>query len=224
MRIKEYQNEIYKNALERFVYSDSLSEEQMKQNEIKMASLVEAHGMPVEYYPIWHPFKFGMKKFGESVKTNDTINDLFGFLDHSLYFVDAILTCPYGFKDNQIENVINLHHHVEDYSFNCEVLKDCKFYSGNAHSILIKVNIPKEKDHTIEKTALTRLFLQQINYDLTQNTYCSEKWADMRTSLLGQPCGALSSPFINQKNGVFIRKLFKMISEDAEVFGEIYGE
>jgi hypothetical protein len=178
----------------------------------KLLDIVEECGPVVEGYPGWHPFLVESDSANWSPMTPNDLPSFRG-LDHTIYFQNGILTCPYGEKTvkSLIEKVGGLTH--RDAYFTFEEITDVTLYHENAVPLLIKCKWLvewKEFDNTFTMRTALGLMLEREIPNWRRAAYC-ENWEDMRGSVMGYPHGARSSLFVNQITGQQIKNFWNQI-------------
>ena len=101
-----------------------------------LQDIVDELGPVVDRYPTWHPL----------VRNHDdrhpvtTPSDRCGYkgLDHTRYFANGFITCPYGDGQDVLDSVLALPRHHAAY-ITAEKL-DVQFYNAEATPILVKCN------------------------------------------------------------------------------------
>lgn len=186
----------------------------------KLIAIVEECGPVIEGYPAWHPFLLETDSANWSPRNPDNSPSFKG-LDHTIYFQNGIITCPYGEKTvtNLIDNIGKLNH--PDAYFTCEEITDISLYAANAFPLLIKCNWYKECkefDNTFSMRTALGLMLEREIPNWRRAVYC-ESWEDMRGAAMGYPHGARSSLFVNQATGQQIKNFWNQILKSG-VLGE----
>lgn len=185
----------------------------------ELESIVSKHGPVVEGYPAWHPFmvESDSSQFSTGVPEK---KGSFAGLDHTIYFQNAILTCPYGHAEvGLIKQIKALSH--RDVDFDICKLEGVTLYNENATPLLITCSWNMECmefDNTFSmKTVLGLLLEREIpNW---RNSQYSESWEAMREQVLGYPHGARSSLFVNQTTGQQVKNVWNQIIKSG-LFGE----
>lgn len=178
----------------------------------KLEEIVEECGPVVDGYPGWHPFLLERDKANWAPSV-PSYTPSFKFLDHTIYFRNGILTCPYDHGvDEFIEGIKRLKH--RDAYISIEKIKDIVLYHENAVPLLIKchwhISDDMEEDGTIPAKAAIGLMLESEVPNWRHAVYC-ESWEDMRGQVLGYPHGARSSLFVNQQTGQKMKSLWNQL-------------
>lgn len=186
----------------------------------KLEQIAEECGPVVEGYPAWHPFMLerDKAKWSPMVPKN---TPSFEYLDHTVYFRNGILTCPYGHGvEKFIERIKRLKH--SDAYISIEKIEDVVLYHENAVPLLIKCHWHfsdrMEEDGTIPSNAAIGLMLES-EVPNWRNAVYSESWEDMRGQLMGYPHGARSSLFVNQQTGQKMKSFWNQLIKTG-VLGE----
>ena len=124
-------------------FLNHISAENRKISESRLWDIQDNFGIPVTRHPSWHPlsFEFDNPEVGE----HDCWR--FGHLDHTRYFVNAILTCPYGegreilAKVKELQEAQRPEGYEWKYTLKATPLEE-KLYSEDANPILIKASPP----------------------------------------------------------------------------------
>ena len=162
----------------------------------------------VDRYPTWHPL----------VRNHDdrhpvtTPSDRCGYkgLDHTRYFANGFITCPYGDGQDVLDSVLALPRHHAAY-ITAEKL-DVQFYNAEATPILVKCNWeePLPMDKMIPLAIAVPLILEKEVPCWTWSQV-AETWESMRSYFLGAPHGARSSLFVSQETGQGIKKVWETL-------------
>ncbi|MCP5647212.1 hypothetical protein NL315_08225 [Klebsiella pneumoniae] len=177
-----------------------------------LQDIVEECGPVVDGYPAWHPFMLDADRTKWSpVQPENT--SAFSRLDHTIYFRDGILTCPYGNgADELIETIRSLSH--QDAWFSAEKIKDVVLYNESAVPLLIKCdwNFSEkwEDDGTYPAKVAIALMLEYEVPNWRTAIY-RESWEKMRGQLMGYPHGARSSLFVNQQTGQKMKNVWNQL-------------
>ncbi|MGI9493154.1 MAG: hypothetical protein ACR2QF_12210, partial [Geminicoccaceae bacterium] len=95
-----------------------------------LEDIVSKYGPPVEGYPCWHPFV--QNRDGMSTTSDPKLEGL----DHTIYFRNAFVTCPYTDGQAVLDSVVRMSCDYPCYGLSAERL-DVKFYSTHVTSILV---------------------------------------------------------------------------------------
>ena len=189
-----------------------------ERSEDKLFDIVQKYGPVVSRYPSWHPLVTHHDD-RDPVTLPDTRCGYKG-LDHTRYFRNAFITCPYG---NNGQDVIDAAEALPSYPFakiTAERL-DVKFYSPDATPILVRCDWekPLAPDGMIPASLALPLMLQKEVpcYEWSQ---VGETWETMRYYVLGSPHGSRSSLFVSQETAMTMKKVWELLI-NTEMFGPI---
>lgn len=189
-----------------------------------LRSLYGKLGPAINGYPTWHPLLRSQPQ--PAIET--TPNERCGYegLDHTVCFRNGFITCPYSRGKDVIESV-NRMNETAWYSRRYpgsetpgapEVRLEAtilpfKLYHPNATAIMVVCDWDEsqlEEDGTIEPQTVFSLLLEREGAEWRDAEY-AEPWETMRPYLLGTPCGARSSLFVNQNTGQAIKTVYKTL-------------
>ena len=179
--------------------------------------IVSELGPVVDRYPTWHP----LVRNHDSRKPSSVPGPACGYigLDHTIFYVNGFITCPYGDGQEVIESVEALPRHHAAY-VTAEKL-DLSFYNPSTTSILIRCNWERslETDKTIPLSIAAPLMLEK-EIPCWVWSEVAETWESMRPYFLGAPHGARSSLFVSQETGQYLKKIWENIIYSG-MFGPI---
>lgn len=184
-----------------------------------LEDLVLELGPVISTYPSWHPLVSNHKdsRFPSIAPSSDC-----GYegLDHTVYFVNGFITCPYHDGIEVIESVRKLPYHSAAYIDATPL--DVKLYQMNANPILVKcewLDKFQGAGSTIPlRVALPLILMEEI--PTWADAELAETWESMKTYFLGQPHGARSSLFLDQESGQSIKKIWNQLINTG-MFGPI---
>ncbi|MDH8145973.1 hypothetical protein QIG09_17610 [Klebsiella pneumoniae] len=193
----------------RYLVPEGASREMRVAVRDKLEEIVGECGPVVDGYPAWHPFMFDANKTNWAPMTPKS-TPAFSYLDHTIYFQNGILTCPYGHGVEEfIKKVRSLSH--KDAGFTIEKIDDVVLYHEEAVPLLIKCNwyftYEMEDDGTFPARVAMGLMLENEVPNWRTAVY-SESWEEMRGQIMGYPHGARSSLFVNQQTGQKMKNLW----------------
>jgi hypothetical protein len=170
--------------------------------------IIDELGAVVDSYPTWHPLVTNH----ESRHPTTTPSKSCGYrgLDHTRYFVNGFITCPYGDGQAVLDSVAALPSqgiaHVTAERLNV------KLYSPQATSILVKCEWDKPLDvgGMIPLSIAMPLILEK-EVPCWRWAEVGETWESMRPYLLGRPHGSRSSLFVSQETGQAIKKIWNAL-------------
>lgn len=196
---------------------NNLPSEELVRSREKLMDLFDELGPVIYTYPSWHPL-VSDKRFDYDPTTPNTDCGYEG-LDHTIFFVNGFITCPYDDGQTVIDSVFNLKTN-EIADITAERL-DVKFYSSNATPILVKCKWQKHLsgDGTIPASIAVPLLLEN-ELPNWKSSRVGETWDTMSSYFLGQPHGKRSSLFVNQETGQTIKKIWESLINTG-MFGPI---
>lgn len=173
-----------------------------------LIDIVDEIGPVVDTYPTWHPLVCNH----DSRHSVTTPSDRCGYkgLDHTRYFAQGFITCPYGDGQEVIDSVLALPPHPVAH-ITAERL-DVKLYNPEATPILVKCNWEKllGMDGMVPLSIAMPLILEK-EVQCWRWSEVAETWESMRPYFLGSPHGARSSLFVNQETGQAIKKIWNSL-------------
>ncbi|MBW3513088.1 hypothetical protein [Janthinobacterium sp. NKUCC06_STL] len=192
-------------------------EAERNRSKIALRDIVDELGPVVDAYPSWHPLVSNHD--GRHPTRTPGTECGYNGLDHTRYFVNGFITCPYGNGQNVIDSVNSLPFHPAA-AITAERL-DVQFYTADATPILVKCEWKKpiQEGGMIPLSIAAPLILEKEvpGYEWAQ---VAETWETMRPYLLGAPYGSRSSLFVSQETGQSIKKLWEMLIHTG-MFGPI---
>ena len=175
-----------------------------------LQGLVSLHGPVVDTYPTWHPLVPQTDK--RSPQT--TVSDRCGYegLDHTVCFVNAFLTCPYGGAERVIESALRIEVPDKAGHIAAEAL-EVPLYNRSATPVLVRMSwtVPLENAHQIPASRAVPLMLEN-ELPAWRWSERPESWEEMRHYLLGSPHGRRSSHFGSQQTAIQLRKIYEAMS------------
>lgn len=172
-----------------------------------LEEIVDELGPVVDRYPSWHP----LVRNHDSRHPVTVPSDRCGYrgLDHSKYFVNGFITCPYGDGREVLDSVRALPRHHAAY-ITAEKL-DVQFYNAEVTPILVRCRWEELfPDHMIPLAVAVPLILEKELPCWTWSEV-AETWESMRSYFLGAPHGARSSLFVSQETGQGIKKVWETL-------------
>lgn len=181
-----------------------------------LIAILNECGPVVDAYPSWHP----LVRNHDSHSPQTVPNEACGYqgLDHTRYFANGFITCPYGDGQKVLESVSALPDHLLA-SISAERL-DVKLYNSNATPILVRCNWrrPLQTNGMIPLSIAMPLLLEK-EIPCWEWAEVAETWESMRPYFLGRPHGSRSSLFLSQESGQSIKKIW-----DALINTEMFGK
>ncbi len=186
-------------------------------SEDMLFDIVNKFGSVVDGYPSWHP----LVTHHDDESPATAPSNLCGYegLDHTRYFVNAFITCPYDDGQRIIDSVDQLPTNPIA-SIRAERL-DVQLYQPNANPILVYCdwNKPILDDGMIPASIALPLMLQKEVPCWEWSTH-GETWETMRSYFLGSPHGSRSSLFVNQETALTMKKVWNLLINTG-MFGTI---
>ena len=186
----------------------SISVEERKRSEEELYNIVATYGPVIDDYPSWHPLVNNHDGMHPETYPNDRCG--YSKLDHTRFFRNAFLTCPYGDGSEVITSVEKLPYcHVA--TITAKQL-DVQFYAPNATPILVicEWEKPLQRDGMIPAALSIPLMLQK-ELSCWESSRRGETWETMRPYFLGSPNGSRSSLFVNQQTGQTMKQIWNLL-------------
>lgn len=183
-------------------------EAQRARSSAALRDIVDELGPVVDGYPTWHP----LVRNHDSRHSTTTPNELCGYkgLDHTRFFANGFITCPYGDGQVVLDSIAQLpYHHVA--TVTAQRL-DVQLYNPEATPILVKCEWHKslDADGMIPLSIAMPLILE-MELPCWQWAEVAETWETMRPYFLGRPHGSRSSLFVSQETGQAIKKIWNAL-------------
>lgn len=194
-----------------------MDESEREKSKEFLENLIDEIGPVVDAYPSWHPLVRNHEN--RFPKTMPNTHCRYQGLDHTRYFANGFVTCPYNDGQAVIDSVSSLPDHPIA-RITAERL-DVKLYNPNTTAILVKCNWNKSlgEDGMIPLSIAIPLLLEQ-EVPCWRVSQVAETWERMRSYFLGSPHGARSSLFVNQETGQAMRKIWNSLIHTG-MFGPI---
>lgn len=176
-------------------------------------------GPVVDSYPTWHPLVCNHDS--RHPVTSPSRQCMYSGLDHSRFFANGFITCPYGDGQDVIDSVDNLPSHPLA-TITAERL-DAVLYNSGTTPILVKCQWerPLDADGLIPLSIAMPLILE-MEVPCWRWAQRAETWETMRPYLLGCPHGSRSSLFVSQETGLAIKKVWNALISTG-MFGPVKG-
>lgn len=184
-------------------------------------------GPVVERYPSWHPLV--CNHTGKAYPITHPSDDCgYAGLDHTIYFANGFLSCPYhGDNSQKIIDSVNEFWKGDAYKryshvANIEAERVNKpFYNDGTDPVLVVCDWQRAmpNDRTIPKNVAIGLMLEN-EVPAWRDSDCGETWDSMRVYLMGEPCGKRSSMFLEQETGHAMKKVYEAIAYSG-MFGNL---
>lgn len=195
----------------------SIEPDEKERSENALFDVVERYGPVIDAYPSWHP----LVTHHDSRLPVTSPSDRCGYrgLDHTRYFVNAFITCPYGDGHEVLDSVASL-----PYCFGASIKAerlDVQLYNSDATPILVscKWEKPIESNGMIPASIALPLVLQR-ELPCCEWAEYGETWESMRSDFLGSPHGSRSSLFVSQDTGLTMKKVWNLLIHTG-MFGPI---
>ncbi|WMI99765.1 hypothetical protein RBU55_30255 [Pseudomonas chlororaphis subsp. aurantiaca] len=188
--------------------------QRMRSREV-LQGIVEELGPVVDTYPSWHPLVCNHDERHPVTTPSDRCGYL--GLDHTRYFANGFITCPYGDGQDVLDSVADLPYHPVA-TITAEKL-DVQLYNSSATPILVRCNWQEAlpPDGMIPLSIAMPLLLEK-ELPMWRSSEVAETWETMRYYFLGSPHGSRSSLFVNQETGQAIKKVW-----NALIFTGMFG-
>lgn len=212
--IKDGQEFAQKYLLSRLT---DITPEELTESRSKLNDLFLDLGPVIDTYPSWHPLISDKRVKYDQLVPNRECG--YSGLDHTVYFANGFITCPYDDGQDVLDSVATLKYNpVADIT--AERL-DVKFYAKSATPILVRCNWQKSlaDDGTIPLSVAIPLLLEN-ELPHWRTAEVAETWESMRPYFLGKPNGKRSSLFVNQETGQAIKKIWESLINTG-MFGPI---
>lgn len=178
-----------------------------------LTRIVAEHGPVVDTYPTWHP----LVPQRDPRHPQTIVSDQCGYaaLDHTVQFVNAFLTCPYGGAERVIESALRIE--VPGKAGQIEAAElEVPLYNRSATPVLVRMEwaVPLENGHQIPASRAVPLMLEN-EAPVWRWSERGEDWEEMRHYLLGSPHGRRSSHFVSQATAIQLKKLYEAMVESG---------
>jgi len=204
-------------AVKNYLITRGIETGEKERSESKLYDIVEDYGPVVDGYPSWHP----LVTHHDDKCPETAPSDRCGYkgLDHTRYFLNAFITCPYDDGQKIIDSVEALPYSSVA-TIKAERL-DVQFYQPNANPILVYCDWgkPLAQDGMIPASLAIPLMLQK-EVPCWEWATLGETWETMRPYFLGSPHGSRSSLFINQETALTMKKIWNLLIHTG-MFGPI---
>lgn len=188
-----------------------------ERSENKLLDIVDKYGPVVDAYPSWHPLVTNHDD--QCPATSPSYSCGYKGLDHTRYFVNAFITCPYGDGQEILDSVEELPC-SPIVTITAERL-DVQLYQPDATPILVCCdwNKPISSNCMIPASIAIPLMLQK-EVPCWEWATRGETWETMRPYFLGSPHGSRSSLFVNQETALTMKKVWNLLINTG-MFGSI---
>ncbi len=212
-------------SVKRYLVSRNIEPQERERSENKLSDIVERYGPVVESYPSWHPLV--THHDDQCPATCPAESCGYEGLDHTIYFVNAFITCPYGDGQEVIDSVESLQYKSDVAPYNSDVATitaerlDVQLYQPNATPILVRCDWRKKiatNGMIPASIAVPLMLLKEV--PCWEWSTLGETWETMLPYFLGSPHGSRSSLFVNQETGLTIKKVWNLLINTG-MFGPI---
>ena len=194
--------------VENYLISKNIPIEERSTSKDMLFEIIDKYGPVINGYPSWHP----LVTHHENTTSETRPNEKCGYkgLDHTRFFLNAFITCPYD-DGKKVISSVGAFPRNDIVSIKAEKL-DAKFYTDNATPILVSCTWHKdiESSGMIPAAIAIPLMLQK---EIPCWTWASfgETWESMRPYFLGSPHGSRSSLFVDQDTGLTMKKIWNLL-------------
>jgi hypothetical protein len=203
---------LFNDAVEYLTHNEA--DERQRADVIKFLNeTVQRYGPVVESYPTWHPLVSGNGAEDETCPGEES-----GYkgLDHTIYFVNAFITCPYGDGVEDVKQSVSKLDCDQVFGIECEELGDIVLYHTWAHPIIVTCewNTPINSDRTIPARLAIPLMLENELKNWRRASH-PEPWGRLNRYLLGDPCTKTTSLFVNGKTGCALKATYESLNRNG---------
>lgn len=207
----------------RYLVSRDIDDDQKARSKAALTKIIEECGSVVDGYPSWHPL---ISNHNDQYPVMGPGSECgYKGLDHTRYFVNGFITCPYDDGQDILDSVAALPCNSMDHTSTFRITAkrlDVQFYHRNATPILVKCHWAREEllpgGMIPTSLAIPQLLEKELrNWRLANR---AESWETMQPHLLGSPHGSRSSLFVNQETGQTIKKVWNLLINTG-MFGPI---
>ena len=201
-----------------YLISRNIDDASRMSSEDALLEITDTYGPAVDAYPHWHPLVASIGELENGI-TRPQRDCGYRGLDHTVYFRNAFVTCPYNDGQEVIDSVERLPQH--SIASIRAIRLDVQLYHSNANPILISCDWsrPLPIDGMIPKSWAIPLMLER-NLSAWTWSKVADSWEIMKPYLLGRPHGSVSSLFVNQETGQSIKKIWNALINSG-MFGPI---
>ncbi len=209
---KKAQDELYQNAVNLLLSPRNLNAEQIEEGKKVIDATIANHGPLVSRYPWWHPFvhPLNLKAYPPNIHTTPDESHGWRGLDHTIYFANAFITCPYISGDEVIDSV-KVKEKPHGVSFQAELL-DQVLYREGCSPVLVTCEWERdcELGSQIPRADALRRMLSLV-MELTQEAEYPEKWEGFHTMLLGAPSHQNASIFLDDGTTQKMKRIYETL-------------
>ncbi|MCZ4279835.1 hypothetical protein O4H49_03535 [Kiloniella laminariae] len=205
-------NEAEQNGLEKalnYLIPKGISATERPRSKEVIIDIIDKCGPVVESYPSWHPLVSNNRETHFPI-TKPSAECGYKGLDHTIYFVNGFITCPYGDWEAVVRSVDELPDN-KDAHISAEKL-DLELYNTGTTAILVRCEWykPLGLKGTIPKSLALPLLIEQ-EFRKWRDAQFAETWETMSPYFLGTPHGSRSSLFVDQETGLTLKKIWNSL-------------
>lgn len=190
-----------------------------------LLDIVQEIGPVVSGYPSWHPL-VRHKNLDPLMRypsvsraiTSPNVSSSYQGLDHTIFFTNGFIACPYGDGKPVLDSVLALPQYPAVH-ITAERLS-VPLYAPGTTPILVRCQWETADDGTVPLAVALPLLLE-AELPCRYWSDVAETWETMRPFFLGTPHGALSSLFINQATGQTLKSVWNILIKTG-MFGPVY--
>lgn len=204
-----------------FIDSTDLTSTQKTASRNELLRLLDQLGPEVNAYPIWHPilssFSYLNPPPRNAIIQLPSEQCTYHGLDHTRFFRNGFITCPYGHADEIAEAFPD---YLGNVALSAEVL-DIKLYNSSATPILVQYDwdTPLDQDDLIPELMALKLMLRQ-QFKRFREGDGAETWENMKPFFLGYSNSSKGPLFVSKKTERRMKKMWNDLIE-TEVLGPI---
>lgn len=207
-------NTLYEEALEYLTVKQSTDEERRLTKRF-LDNTIEEYGEVVKTYPTWHPLMQG----GNPDQTYPSVRSGYECIDHTIYFANAFVTCPYGHGiDKLLASVKDIATLDVNRSICWISAKELaiNLYNREAHPILVKCEWGCHDEFEKIPTKIALPLMLSHEFKSVAHAQCGESWERMKDWFTGEPRTA----FISKETEQALKSTWELMNK-YEVFGEV---
>lgn len=195
-----------------------LSELERQKSRAYLQEAIDELGPVVDKYPIWHPLIVDLSKWQFYNMPHREAS--YPKLDHTVFFVNGFITCPYNAASNYGQDVIdavNAFPPIHGVTITAEKAP-VTLYNSDTTAVLVKCiwHTASGEGNTLPISAIMPKVLATA-VEINKMGHASFSLNDMEPYLLGQPCGKRSSLFVDQNTGLAIKKIWQGLIDSGMI-------